>query len=147
MLPASFNAEFLVAADITEGRNSMQQPAVPPDRTPTRMNPVQQSAGGIPMHTPDDNRAPSGSVMRRLIRPWEYRHLHAVANVRFAAGGFQLGVGLVLLSLGRQARTDRERRRCYSWAAWFLGMSALQFTGGVIDVVAARSEPPQTQGG
>ena len=99
------------------------------------------------MHTPEDNNAPSHSVMRRLIRPWEYRHLHAVANVRFAAGGFQLGVGLVLLSLGHQAGTDRERRKCYRWAAWFLGMSALQFTGGVMDMVAARSEPAQTQGG
>jgi hypothetical protein len=112
-----------------------------------RMNLVQQAAGGIPMHAPDDYAIPSRSVMRRLIRPWEYRHLHAVANVRFAAGGFQLGVGLVLLSLGRQAGTDRERRKCYRWATWFVGMSALQFTGGIMDLVAARSEPPRTQDG
>jgi hypothetical protein len=79
-----------------------------------------------------------------LIRPWEYRHLHGVANVRFAAGGFQLGVGLVLLSLGLKAGTDQDRRKCYRWAAYFLGMSALQFTGGVMDVTAARSEPPRT---
>jgi hypothetical protein len=81
--------------------------------------------------------------MRRLIRPWERRHAHAVANVRFTAGGFQLGVGLVLLALGRQAGTDDERRKCYRWAAWFLGMSALQFTGGFMDVAAARAEPPR----
>ncbi len=99
------------------------------------------------MHAPDDNATPSRSVMRRLIRPWEYRHLHAVANVRFTAGGFQLGVGLVLLSLGHQAGTDQERRKCYGWAACFLGMSALQFTGGFMDVVAARSESPRTQEG
>jgi hypothetical protein len=97
------------------------------------------------MHAPDDNTTPSRSMLRRLITPWEYRHLHAVANVRFAAGGFQLGVGLVLLSLGRQAGTDQDRRKCYGWAAWFLGMSALQLTGGIIDVVAARSEPSRTQ--
>jgi hypothetical protein len=109
------------------------------------MDPVQQAAGGIPMHAPDDNTTPSRSMMWRLIRPWEYRHLHAVANVRFAAGGFQLGVGLVLLSLGRQAGTVRDRRKCYGWAAWFLGMSALQFTGGIMDLVAARSEAPRTQ--
>jgi hypothetical protein len=30
--------------------------------------------------------------------------------VRFAAGGFQLGIGLVLLSLGRKAGTDAVRR-------------------------------------
>lgn len=99
------------------------------------------------MHAPDDNSAHSRSVVRRLIGPWEYRHLHSVANVRFAAGGFQLGVGLVLLSLGRQAGTDGEQRKCDSWAAWFLGMSALQFTGGVMDMVAARSEAARTQGG
>jgi hypothetical protein len=99
------------------------------------------------MHAPDDSATPSRSVMRRLIRPWEYRHLHAVANVRFTAGGFQLGVGLVLLSLGRQAGTDQERRKCYRWAACFLGMSALQFTGGFMDVVAARSESPRTKEG
>ena len=97
------------------------------------------------MRAPDDNTAPTRPIMRYLIRPWEYRHLHAVANVRFAAGGFQLGVGLVLLSLGRQAGTDADRRKCYRWAAWFLGMSALQLTGGILDVVAGRSEPPRTQ--
>lgn len=84
------------------------------------------------------------SVMRRLIRPFEYRHLHAVGGVRLAAGGFQLGVGLVLVSLGRQARTDRERRKCYGWAAWFLGMAALQLLGGYMDMTVASSErrPP-----
>jgi hypothetical protein len=97
------------------------------------------------VHTQDDNSAASRSVLRRLIRPREYRHLHAVANMRFAAGGFQLGVGLVLVSLGHQAGTDRERRKCYGWAAWFLGMSALQFTGAVMDVVAARSEPARSR--
>ncbi len=98
------------------------------------------------MHAPNDSTTPSRSVtvMRRLIRPWEYRHLHAVANVRFAAGGFNLGVGLVLLSLGRKAATDRERRKCYRWSAWFLVSAALQFSGGFLDVTAARSAPPRT---
>jgi hypothetical protein len=99
------------------------------------------------MHASDDSTTTSRIGWRRVIRPWEYRHLHAVANVRFAAGGFQLGVGLVLLSLGRQAGTDRERRKCYGWAAFFLGMSALQFTGGLMDMVAARSEHSRTQDG
>ena len=94
------------------------------------------------MRTSKEGPAPSRSVLRRLIRPWEYRHLHAVANVRFAAGGFQLGVGLVLLSLGRRAGTGRDRRKCYGWAAWFLVNAALQFTGGLLDVTAARSAPP-----
>jgi hypothetical protein len=91
-----------------------------------------------------DDTAPPHSVMRRLIRPFEYRHLHAVGGVRLTVGGFQLGVGLVLVSLGRQAKTDRERRKCYGWAAWFLGMAALQLLGGYRDMTVATSErrPP-----
>ena len=96
------------------------------------------------MQASDDSTAPSRTGLMRLIRPWEYRHAQAVANVRFTAGGFQLGVGLVLLSLGRQAATDQERRKCYWWSAVFLGMSALQLTGGVMDVAAARSARPRT---
>ena len=83
--------------------------------------------------------SPSRSGLARLISPWEYRHLQAAANVRFAAGGFQLGVGLVLLSLGRRAGTDQERRKCYRWAAYFLVMAGLQLTGGGLDAAVARS--------
>ncbi len=95
------------------------------------------------MQAPDENTAPSRSVLRRLISPWEYRHAQAVAAVRFSSGGFQLGVGLVLLSLGRKAGTDQERRKCYRWSAFFLVMAALQFTGGLLDMAATRSAPPQ----
>jgi hypothetical protein len=94
------------------------------------------------MQTPDDSTTPSESrILRRLIRPWEYRHLHAVAGVRLTGGGFQLGVGAVLLSLGRQAGTEQERRKCFRWAAWFLGMGTLQVVGGCLDLIAARSTP------
>jgi hypothetical protein len=96
------------------------------------------------MHAPDDSTTTSLSVMRRLITPWEYRHLRAVADVRFAGGGFTLGIGLVLLSLGRRAGTRRERRKCYGWAAYFLVTAALQFSGGFLDVAVARSAPPRT---
>ncbi len=96
------------------------------------------------MHAPDDSTSPSRSGMRRLIRPWEYRHRRAAAGVRFAAGGFLLGIGLVLLSLGRSARTDRERRKCYGFAAWFLVSAALQFSGGYLDMTVDRSAPPRT---
>jgi len=98
------------------------------------------------MHAPDDTTSPSRSVtgMRRLIRPWEYRHRHAFAAVRFTAGGFSLGIGLVLLSLGRKAGTDRERRKCYRFAAWFLVSAPLQFLGGYLDMTADRPAPPRT---
>jgi hypothetical protein len=82
--------------------------------------------------------------MQRLISPWEYRHLHAVANVRFAAGGFQLGFGLVLLSLGRRAGTDVERRKMYRLSAWFLVPAVGNFSGGYWYTTIARSAPSRT---
>ena len=88
--------------------------------------------------------SPQRSGMQRLISPWEYRHLHAVANVRFAAGGFQLAIGLVLVSLGRRAETDQEQRKMYRLSAWFLVPAALNFLGGYLDTVAARTAPPRT---
>ncbi len=92
------------------------------------------------MRAADDNTAPSRSVIRRLITPWEFRHIHAAAGIRLAAGGFQVGVGSVLLSLGRKAGADQERRTYFRWAAWFLGMGALQLLGGCLDMTVARSE-------
>ena len=45
------------------------------------------------MHAPDDSNIPSRSVtlMRRLIRPWEYRHFRAVAAVALAPASVDLG--------------------------------------------------------
>ena len=98
------------------------------------------------MHAPDNNTTPSRlvTVTRRLMTPWEYRHLHAVANVRFAAGGFQLGIGLVLLSLGRKAEADQERHKMYRLSAWFLVPAVGNFLGGYWYTTIADSAPPQT---
>ena len=83
--------------------------------------------------------SPPRSGMHRLISPWEYRHLGVSAVTRAAAGGFQLGIGLVLLSLGRQAGTDQERRKMYRLSAWFLVPAALNLAGGYWYVTIARS--------
>jgi len=106
------------------------------------------------MNAPNDNVAPKGlrewwltpprPGMQRLISPWEYRHPHAVANVRFAAGGFQLGIGLVVLSLGRQAGTDAERRKMYRLSACFLVPAVGNFLGGYWYATIARSAPPRS---
>jgi hypothetical protein len=98
------------------------------------------------MRRADDNTTSSRALtaVSRLITPWERRHLGAVANVRFAGGGFTLGVGAVLLSLGRSAGTDQERRKCNRWAAYFLTMGAVQLSGGCLDTIVARSAPPRT---
>ena len=96
------------------------------------------------MNAPGDSTTPLQSLMRRTMSPWEYRNLRAVAGVRFAAGGFTLALGLVLLSLGRQAKTSQDRRKCYGFAAWFLAVAPLQFLGGYLEMKMARSEPPRS---
>jgi hypothetical protein len=109
---------------------------------------VQQiiSTGGIPMRAPDDNTTASrsGTVVRRLISPWEYRHPRASAAARFTGSGFHLGVGLVLVSLGRRAGTDQERRKCYRWATYFLVVAPLHFIGGCMDMAVDRPASPRT---
>ena len=96
------------------------------------------------MHAPDDSTAGLQSFMRRTMPAWEYRHLRAVASVRFAGGGFTLALGLVLLSIGRQAETSQDRRKYYGLAAWFLAVAPLQFLGGYMDMKMARSAPPRS---
>ena len=96
------------------------------------------------MHASDGSTTPLQSLMRRTMLPWEYRHLRAVASVRFAAGGFTLALGLVLVSLGRQAETSQERRKLYWLAAWFLSNTPLQFFGGYMELKMARSAPPRS---
>ena len=81
------------------------------------------------MDAPNDNTAPKGlrgwwaspprTGMKRLISPWEYRHLRFSAGVRFASGIFQVGLGVLLLSYG-----------AYGWAALFLVLGALNLAGG-----------------
>jgi hypothetical protein len=53
------------------------------------------------MYAPTDNTAARRSVlMRLLVRSWEYRHPRACAGFRFAAGIWNLGLGVLLLSYG-----------------------------------------------
>ncbi len=96
------------------------------------------------MSASDDKVATSRSGLTRLLSAYEYRHPDAFLAVRFAGGGFQLGVGLVLVSLGRKAETDAERRKCYKLAAWFLAPAAANFIGGLLDLQVARAASPRT---
>ena len=82
--------------------------------------------------------------MRRLISPWEYRHLGVSGVTRAAAGGFQLGIGLVLLSLGRKAETDQERRKMYLLSAWFLLPAAANLADGYWYITIASSASART---
>jgi hypothetical protein len=96
------------------------------------------------MRSPDDRTTRLQSLMSRTMVPWERRHLRGVASARFVAGGFTLALGLVLVSLGRQAQTSRDRRKCYGFAAWFLVAAPLQLLGGYLEMKMADSAPPRT---
>jgi signal transduction histidine kinase len=53
------------------------------------------------MHAPTDRVAPSRPVlMRFLVRSWEYRYPRAWAGFRYAAGTWNLALGVLLLSYG-----------------------------------------------
>jgi hypothetical protein len=95
------------------------------------------------MHPSDGETGPTRSGLTRLMTSWEYRHPLGSMAARFAGGGFQLGIGLALVSLGRKAETDAERRKCFTLAAWFLVPAAGNFFGGFLDMTVARTAPPE----
>jgi hypothetical protein len=88
--------------------------------------------------------SPPRSGAERLISPWEYRHLGIYGVTRAAGGGFQLGIGLVLLSLGRSAETDQERRKMYRLSAWFLVPAALNLASGYWYISIVNSASART---
>ena len=106
------------------------------------------------MNEPNDNTAAKGlrgrwqspprPGLQRLISPWEYRHLRVSGVTRAAAGGFQLGIGVVLLSFGRSAGTDQERRKMYRLSAWFLVPAVGNLAGGCWYIAIAGSAPART---
>ena len=88
--------------------------------------------------------SPPRPGLQRLINPWEYRHLPVSGVTRAAAGGFQLGIGLVLISLGRTAGTEQERRKMFRLSVWFLVPAALNLAGGYWYIAIARSPSART---
>ena len=63
--------------------------------------------------------SPPRSGMRRLINPWEYRHLRAFGVTRIAGGSVAGGAGGVCHAYG-----------VYGWAAFFLVLAGLNLAGG-----------------
>ena len=61
--------------------------------------------------------------MRRIVSPWEYRHLQAWARVRIAAGIGLVGLGAVTLSFGGNDGTT------YGWTAFWLVLAASRLIG------------------
>jgi hypothetical protein len=95
------------------------------------------------MYAQNDNTAPKGlrgwwaspprSGPRRLIAPWEYRHLRAFGVTRIAGGGVAAAAGVVCLSYG-----------VYGWAAFFLVLAALNLAGGYWYLTIVRSAAART---
>jgi hypothetical protein len=71
--------------------------------------------------------------MRRLIAPFEYRHLGFFGVGRVAGGGVAAAAGLVCLSY-----------LVYGWAAFFLVLGALNLAGGYWYLSIARSASART---
>ena len=102
------------------------------------------------MNAQTDNPAPSSTTtwwrwgtpprsgMRRLIAPWEYRHLHAFARVRIAAGIVLAGLGAVTLFGGSFSA------KAAWFAALFLVAAAGSFSIAAWLLAIARSTSPRT---
>ena len=100
------------------------------------------------MYEPSGNTAPRGlrgwwaspprSGMRRIIIPWEYRHLRFWAGVRVASGIVAAGLGAVTLSFGG------NDWKTYGWAMAFLALGAAQFSFAYWELTISRSASPQT---
>jgi hypothetical protein len=102
------------------------------------------------MHAPNDNPAPSSTTawwrwgtpprsgMRRLIAPWEYRHLRACAGFRIAAGIVLAGLGAVTLFGGSFTA------KAAGFAALFLVAAAASFLFAAWELAIVRSESART---
>ena len=78
--------------------------------------------------------SPERSGMRRVISPWEYRHLRLSAGLRIGAGIAQVGLGLVTLTFGG------NDRKTYGWATAFLAAAAANLAFASWELTIAHSE-------
>jgi hypothetical protein len=77
--------------------------------------------------------SPPRTGLRRLISPWEYRHLRAFGFIRIAGGICAAAAGVICLAYS-----------VYGWAAFFLVIGALDLAGGWWYVSIADSGSPRT---
>ena len=80
------------------------------------------------MSAPNDSPTHLRAGMRRVLPPWEFRHLRAWAGARMAGGIALVGLGALTLAYGS-----------YGWAAFWLVLAALAFAGGYWELTIARS--------
>jgi hypothetical protein len=72
--------------------------------------------------------------MRRIIAPWEYRHLRTWARARIAGAGVLAILGVVTLSAGG------NDVKTYSWSLAFLAAGAAHLAYACWELRIARSQ-------
>jgi hypothetical protein len=77
--------------------------------------------------------SPPRTGMRRIIAPWEYRHLRGFAQVRIASGVVLAVLGLITLSAGG------NNAKTYAWTIFFLAVAAAQLAFAYWLLSIARS--------
>ena len=82
--------------------------------------------------------SPPRSGIRRVIAPWEYRHLRGFATVRIAAASVLAGLGVVTLAFGG------NDWKTYGWTLFWLALAAAQVSFASWLLTIARSEPAGT---
>ena len=97
------------------------------------------------MNAQHDNTGPNGpfgrwmspprSGMRRVIAPWEYRHLRGFARLRVAAGAALVGLSFVTL-VGGSLTTE-----AVAWAVPFLmaGVANLAYAAWELNIARSQS--------
>jgi hypothetical protein len=81
--------------------------------------------------------SPPRSGMRRIIWPWEYRHLRAFGALRIFGGVVLFGLACVTLAFGGSNWT------AYGWALGFgvVGLADLAFGCWELSVASTRPGP------
>lgn len=94
------------------------------------------------MHGPNDDAVPSRTGMRRIIVPWAFRHLRAVAVIRITVGIILTVLGLITLTAGSFTA------KAVGFAVVFFAAAAvhLAFATWVL-AVARSSRPARASGG
>ncbi len=76
--------------------------------------------------------SPPRRGLRRVINPWEYRHLRGFAITHIAGGSLAAAAGVVCLSYA-----------AYGWAAFFVAVAALNVAAGCWYLAIVRSQLPE----
>ncbi len=76
---------------------------------------------------------PPRTGMRRIISPWEYRHLRGWARVRILSGGVLITLGVVTLAFGG------SDWKTYGWALVFFAAAAANWAFAWWELSIARS--------